>query len=158
MQDIYYKEWMKQLNKDNDQNVGNKLKTYKQVKKIYKFEHYLKLIVNYKIRRAITKLRISSHNLPIEQGRYNRIPHNERICKLCNKSKIGDEKHYIMDCSNSKISEYRQKFFHKNSFPEFDKLSQECKYIYLLIASDTKLIIQFSNYVYSIFNVVDTCN
>ena len=58
-------------------------------------------LVNVKHRQADTKLRISSHRLPVESGRYNNIPIDERTCKLCNLNEVGNEQHYLMQCSNT---------------------------------------------------------
>ena len=33
--------------------------------------------------KAVTRLRLSSHNLPVETGRYINIPRSHRICLLC---------------------------------------------------------------------------
>ena len=43
-----------------------------------------------------SRLRLSSHLMPIETGRWSRTPREERLCMRCNV--IGDEKHFIYDC------------------------------------------------------------
>jgi hypothetical protein len=35
----------------------------------------------------------------IECGRWQNIERNTRLCVLCQKQEIGDEFHYIMECS-----------------------------------------------------------
>ena len=45
--------------------------------------------------KTIVKLRISSHKLRIEAGRYDNIPHDERLCSFCNCSRIEDETHVL---------------------------------------------------------------
>ena len=53
----------------------------------------------------IAKLRISSHKLKIEKGRYDNIPRDERLCSLYNCNGIEDETHFLVDCpSFSSIS------------------------------------------------------
>ena len=64
-----------------EENQG-KLTFLKQVKQNHNFESYLH-INNFENRRAITKLRTSSHKLEIETGRYNKILREERVCKNC---------------------------------------------------------------------------
>ena len=64
------------------------------------FEHqlYLEAVNVKKFRVAITKLRVSSHWLETEAGRWarpNRTPINERKCRYCNKRE--DEFHFL-DC------------------------------------------------------------
>ena len=46
-------------------------------------------------------MRISCHLLPIESGRYKKIPRVERLCPLCNRSEFGDEFHYLLKCTHS---------------------------------------------------------
>ena len=77
----YEEYWSKSLNKDKfDSSVGKKLSLYSEVKNEVSFESYLDLIKNLKTRVAVTKVRISSHLLPIESGRYKKIPRVERLC------------------------------------------------------------------------------
>ena len=47
--------------------------------------------------KCITKIRLSSHTLVIEQGRYNKTNRNRRTCKLCI-NEIEDEMHFILLC------------------------------------------------------------
>ena len=82
------------------ENQG-KLKTFKKFETNLNFEEYLNEISNIKHRQAVTKLRISSHRLSVESGRYNNIPFDERTCKLCNLNEVGNEQHYLMQCSNT---------------------------------------------------------
>ena len=49
------------------------------------------------------RFRTTNHKLPIEQGRWDNIDRNNRICFLCN-SDIGDEFHYILQCQHFKPS------------------------------------------------------
>ena len=46
---------------------------------------------------AIGQLRISSHQLEIENGRANRVPREERLCRLCH-IEIEDEYHFTCKC------------------------------------------------------------
>ena len=101
----YQEYWSKSLNKDKfDSSVGNKLSLYSEVKNEVRFESYLDLIKNVKTRVAVTKMRISCHLLPIESGRYKKIPRVERLCPLCNRSENGDEFHYLLKCTHSSLS------------------------------------------------------
>ena len=62
-------------------------------------EKYLILVKNTKHRIALSRLRLSNHNLMIEKGRHvrPRMERNERKCFLC-KDEIEDEKHFITKC------------------------------------------------------------
>ena len=76
-------------------------------------------------RKALVKLRISSHKLRIETGRYDKIPREERLCNLCNSNKIEDETHFLLDCP--RYSSIRDMFFSKieSKIPFLRLLSHE---------------------------------
>ena len=46
-------------------------------------------------KKCITKIRLSSHKLVIEQGRYNKTNRNRRTCTL-RINEIEDEMHFIL--------------------------------------------------------------
>ena len=49
-------------------------------------------------RAWLSRLRCSAHHLEIEKGRWTKTPIEERLCKMCDNSKIGDEYHLTMEC------------------------------------------------------------
>ena len=62
----------------------------------------------------MTKLRVSSHRLEIEVGRWarpNRTPINERKCRYCDK--LEDEFHFLLECTQyvELMKQYIQKYF-----------------------------------------------
>ena len=66
------------------------------------FEHqiYLDCVKVKKFRIAMTKLRVASHRLEIEVGRWarpNRVPVDERQCRHCNTLEGGF--HFLLECS-----------------------------------------------------------
>ena len=65
-------------------------------------------------RSAITKFRISAHDLPIEKGRWEGIDKTERKCKKCINNYAGDEKHYILHYNAPDIAKLRTMFFKDN--------------------------------------------
>ena len=74
--------------------------------------NYLLNFNNFEKRKYFTKLRICSHDLQIETGRYNKpqkTPVEKRICPYCNMQNIEDEFHFVMECTNYK--ELRKSFF-----------------------------------------------
>ena len=86
---------LKKLEDTRDQDTldpqsSNKLNVYRSVKSQFTCEYYLKFQRNPDLRSAMTKLRIPSHSLPIEVGRYKKIPRNMRICPLCSSKALGD--------------------------------------------------------------------
>ncbi len=92
------------INGKNKQS-GNKLRTYKLIKEQYKMERYLVIKdMPPHVKRALTSIRISAHNLEIERGRMSKpkpTPVGERLCKHCKTlrhDKIEDEVHFISEC------------------------------------------------------------
>ena len=61
-------------------------------------EKYLTIIKNPNIRKIISQFRVSNHKLPIERGRYENIPRDQRICKLCDSGEVEDEFHFTFKC------------------------------------------------------------
>ena len=92
--DLFREKWKEQI------NSGGKLRTYAHFKNIFQYENYLNDVHNVSHRRALTKLRTSSHGLHIETGRYTRpkVAPENRICLLCNAS-VENEAHFILHCS-----------------------------------------------------------
>ena len=68
-----------------------------QIKQTYAFEPYLN-IGNDNHRKAITKLRLSSHKLEIEVGRWKKLTREERICRCCELGKVENETHFLFEC------------------------------------------------------------
>ena len=76
---------------------SSKLKFYSKLKTNSGMEKYLTEISNVKHRTAMTRLRMSSHNLNIEEGRYTSTEREKRICSLC-KRDVEDETHFLIKC------------------------------------------------------------
>ena len=66
--------------------------------------NYIKTTVSPACRRAVSQFRLSSHNLPIEAGRWEEALRQLRICKLCDKNLLGDEWHCSFECTNTTAS------------------------------------------------------
>ena len=83
---------------DTIQNTNNsKLHFLNYFKKEFKTENYLK-IKNFENRRALTKIRTSSHTLAIETGRWSKTERKNRLCEQCTENIIEDEIHFLFDC------------------------------------------------------------
>ena len=50
-------------------------------------------------RKCITRIRLSSHDLCIETGRYHGLDRNNRNCIMFDLNVIEDEFHFILQCS-----------------------------------------------------------
>ena len=66
---------------------------------IFRFQPYLEKLNVSKFIYALSRLRVSSHRLEVESGRWvkpNQVPYNERKCSNC--SVLEDEFHFILEC------------------------------------------------------------
>ena len=103
---------------------SSKGQLYLMLKEKFEMEQYL-LIQNFGQRIVITKFRTVNHRLPIEKGRWENIPTELRICRLCNKGLIGDEFHYILVCeffNESRKSYLSQVFWNSRNKYDLKKL------------------------------------
>ena len=66
-----------------------KLDSYTKIKCDFGFEKYLSTL-SFPYSRDLTTLRISSHRLSIEAGRYARIDKSDRLCTKCTMGVLGD--------------------------------------------------------------------
>ena len=89
---------------------SSRLTLYSSIKDDFKEEQYISDVKYYKYRSAITKFRISAHTFPVEKGRWQSIPRDQRLCPLCLGNLIGDEKHYIFYCTMDKLVDIRKDF------------------------------------------------
>ena len=85
---------------DREKPKDGKLSTYLKLKSNVGFEPYLQIVENLDYRRSITRIRISSHKLQIERGRYNNTPRELRFFNKCNENMIEDEIHSLLHCQN----------------------------------------------------------
>ena len=86
----------------------NRLYRHIQAEKTF----YLSNLQNDFIRVAITKLRLGSHNLFIERGRWNNTNYLDRKCLQCND--IEDEYHFVIICP--KFLDLRTKYIPKSYY------------------------------------------
>ena len=146
--------WLNILNKDRfGHSVSNKLSLYSEIKNEIRFESYLKLIKNVNERVAVTKMRISCHLLPIEAGRYKKVPRYERFCSFC-KPSIGNEFHYLMKCKHSSFSllssAFLERLYKINS--NFINMTDKALFIYILTMHDENVVNLSAQYIDNIQN------
>ena len=128
---------------------------YYNIKKNYNMEKYLHLLKN-KLRRNITNIRISTHNLPIETLRKRGIRRENRICKLCKSKSICTEFHVLMECNCKDMVQIRKEFYEKliQLKPQFKDLSLEGQFTYLTMAGDKDFVFYtaiFLDKIYKLF-------
>ena len=91
-QDQYVQSWFASVNE------SSKCVNYRIYKTEHKFENYL-ITLPPKLRNIFVNYRLCNNKLPIETGRWLNIERNLRKCTLCNKNNVGDEFHYVFECS-----------------------------------------------------------
>ena len=110
--DIFTQEWKADL------ELNQVLTLYKHFKTNFKYEDYLTISKCRRYRNALVRLRLSSHSLRIESGRYgqNRISRNERICQFCSIGDIEDEYHFVLVCTmyNELRVKYINRYYRRN--------------------------------------------
>jgi hypothetical protein len=137
-----------------------KLRTYCLFKSNFEMEKYL-LIYNKNHRQALSKLRLSTHSLEIEKGRWRRqmingkwrnkkIPPEERLCSFCQNEEVESEQHVLMSCT--KYTDLRTDPFHtaNGNIVNFENLDQESQFIAIL-QSETSLLKILAKCTYLIF-------
>ena len=82
----------------NDVVMNPKLRTYCTFKSCFEMEPYLMSILDFNIRKQITRFRVSNHVLCIEKGRHTKpkTPVEMHLCTVCNLNKIEDEHHFLI--------------------------------------------------------------
>ena len=93
LRDINSQDWQGRLNESTRAHF------YRSIVPSVDSKSYLNTVNIKSHRIALTRLRVSSHNLRVETGRWERpvILRNERLCPACN-NKLEDEFHFIFEC------------------------------------------------------------
>ena len=103
---------------------ASKGKTYIIFKQTLNLENYF-IKLPEKMWTILLKFRTSNHYLPIEIGRWNNIPTENRICTLCESNDIGDEYHYLFKCNyflNTRTQFLKPYYYNKPSTLKFKEL------------------------------------
>ena len=137
---MFFQSWTSIL--DN----SSRYSTYRKFKSLLEPEKYLSCIVDKRFRKILIKFRCGLLRLKHNEGRWQNINVNERICPLCNLD-IEDEYHFLFICTV--YEELRIKYippvYYQN--PNYHKM--KC----LLTADNENLLRKVSSYVYHAFNL-----
>ena len=71
---------------------------YARFKQDFEIEHYLDFVREKKYGIALTKFRMSSHDLSIERGRFENTEKINRLCIFCNLNIVENEYHFLLVC------------------------------------------------------------
>lgn len=126
-------------------NNSSRANFYKTVMQ-FQFQPYLEKINVYKYIQALSKLRVSSHRLAIESGRWvrpTRIPVDERKCVNCNI--LEDEFHFVIECNM--YTDLRIKYIPKYYWER----PSMYKFVELVNTTNIKLLRNLSVYVCQAF-------
>lgn len=138
--DNFIQNWLERLSNSSRANFYINIADFKP-------KAYLNSVKVLKFRNSLARLRVSSHRLEIEAGRWAR-PHkpvNERLCHICNC--LEDEYHFFIKCSlyNSLRRKYiDQVFWLRPNMYEF---------INLVTSDNTRTITNLAIYVHKAFRI-----
>ena len=121
LRDIFINEWREGI------MLHSSLFLYREFKTTFELATYFQKVESPKLRKFLSKIRLSSHNLNIEEGRYRNEARPQRICNLCDKRDIEDEFHFIIVCpiySNIRSKFIKKYFFQRPSMFKFIELMQ----------------------------------
>ena len=102
---------------------SSKCLNYRIFKSNLKIDSYLTTLT-YNNRRLLARFRCRNHNLPVETWCHRGIPREQRKCNWC-VSELGNEFHFILNCSNSNTLRSQLIKIHHTIRPSaftFDKL------------------------------------
>jgi len=134
--EIYKQTWHSNINN------SPRLQTYSLFKHTFALETYIDFIKEKRYRIALTQLRLSSHHLEIERGRYTNIERNDRKCKQCNMNLVESEFHFILVCP--KFRNLRSKYL-KGYYCQWPTIN---KFQNLFAETSKKVITNLAKYIY----------
>ena len=124
MTDTFYQEAFLDINRPD-----SKLRTFAKLKTSPGIEKYLTTCLNLDHRGAITKLRLSNHDLCIETGRHLGIERNRRYCPFC-PNIVETEEHFLLQCNTFETLRTQYLLFEEH--PQIQTLNDREKFIYVL--------------------------
>ena len=144
LNDIFHQHEFHDMNRET-----SKLRTYKILKTKIGYESYLSDIENVNHRIALTKFRLSNHNLKIESGRHQGIGKNKRFCPFC-PNHIEDEQHSLLQCKAFSMLRTQLFEYINARTNEFINLRNSQKFTFLL--TNSKYIAKTAQFLYKMFH------
>ena len=147
LREIFGSFWLSEINKVDTKGCvcghdHNKLRVYKQFKGIFSAEPYLTNVRNRNQRCWVSRMRISSHFLGVEKGRWYNIPYHERVCNYCDSNTVDNELHFLTKCPLTEVNRNSYFTILSSMNRNFSLLSDELKTNFILCpinATTTKL-------------------
>lgn len=141
LNDTFIQGWHERLHNSSRARFYNSFASFQ-------LQPYLENINILKYSRALSKLRMSSHRLEIECGRWvrpNPIPIDERKCSLC--EILEDEYHFVIECPL--YQELRQQYIS----PFYWKKPSMYKFVKLINSTNVKCIRKLSAFIFQAFKL-----
>ena len=112
-------------------------------------ESYLTQQFNLKYKIAISRFRLSNHQLMIEKGRHMKpkLERNERLCCLC-KNEIENEEHFLLTCP---LYSPQRKVLENpcmENCNRYDDLSKEQKFIFIMSNENVDILKILGNFIF----------
>ncbi len=107
-----------------DMNNSSRCRLYREIQTTYGTVPYISCNINANLRMYYSKLRLSSHKLMVERGRWAKpqIQYTDRRCTLCDSGDIEDEYHIILLCdyfSDIRTKYIKQYYYRRPSMQKF---------------------------------------
>ena len=149
LNDLYDRHWWSKL-LDSPKAI-----CYASIKNTVFLEKYLYTIDNSKHRTALSRFRLSNHDLLIEKGRHMRprLERNDRKCFVCN-DKIENESHFLTECplyENERNSLYQAC---RENCVNFDLLNtNEQRFCFIMTNENPHVIKELGKFIFHAFKV-----
>ena len=134
--DQYKQSWYSAINN------SQRLISYCRFKHDFKLETYLDVIQDNKFKIALSRFRLSSHNLEIERGRYTNVSRADRICRMCNSGFVENEYHFLLVCP---VFRHFRRQYMKPYFCSWPSLN---KFDNLMSSNNKKEILNLEKFIY----------
>ena len=135
MIDQYFQDWHSAI------QGTSKLCLYRTIKLSYGLDIYTSVLNIRKFRHFYCSFKIGSLNLQIQSGRYNNVPREQRLCKLCN-LEVEDEYHFLLKCPV--YNDLRARYFPAKYITN----PNHHKFVLLMTCKNEKIILNVANFIY----------
>ena len=134
--------------------LSGKAISYVKIKTSICLENYLSMKFNLKHKIALTRFRLSNHQLMIEKGRYrkNKIDRDMQFCFVC-KNQIEDETHFILRCSLYSPGRRVLEDACRETCVRYDQLNEEQKFVFIMTNENEKVIKILSKFIFENLNL-----
>ena len=134
LKDQYVQKWFAEINQNE------LFYNYRLYKEIFIFEEYIRILPE-NLAKTVIKFRTLNHRLPIQRGRILGIERNDRKCEKCPMDDLGDEFHYLLQCSF--FNDDRNKFLKKYFF----RYANTIKFRDLLTSTNKRVLIKLAKFI-----------